>query len=88
MFTRIVIVGIITTVLITLGSYVIYNYGTSKFEAGYNKAQSEHSEAIVKTTITDAQALESITNETKAMSDPAVDADLLKLGVMRDDSDY
>ena len=87
MSSRLLIIGIGTLVLIGLGYYLINSYGQAKYDAGYAKANSEHSEAALTENTSESQALERISNETRNMSDDAIDSDLRTLGIMRDDAD-
>lgn len=70
-------------VLIALGGFLITRYGDARFDAGYAKAKNDVADAIAATAAEDISEFERIEDETNAMPLPDVDADLVRLGIMR-----
>ena len=81
------ITGIATAALLGLGGYLIHGFGDAKFKAGQSDAIADNAVAVITINETNAKELERILNETQNMSDSDIDADLRRLGIMREYSD-
>lgn len=70
-------------ILTGLGAHLINRYGRAKYDAGYNKAQSDHIITINDANNNAIKELEGIRHETRSMVDSDIDTSLDSLGIMR-----
>lgn len=83
---RLFAIGGVVAVIAFCG-LIISGYGSAKYEAGKQKCIADQAAAQVTATNNSIRDRERIENETSNLSDSAVDADLIKFGIVRNDQD-
>lgn len=82
------LIALIAAVVLTaLGGFLIHKFGDASKDTGAAETKATINETIVKVQETDRKNNETIARETETMDDPAIDADLVRLGIMRADDD-
>lgn len=74
-------------VLTALGGFLLTRYGDARYDAGYAKAKNDVADIDTTTAAEDMSEFERIEDETNSMPLTDVDTDLLRLGIMRNDTD-
>ena len=81
------ILGIAALVIIVAFGLTVNWYGDSRYEAGELSCKADAATAAITAGNESAAQLDKVTNETARMSDADVDADLVRLGIMRQPAD-
>lgn len=85
---QIVLISVLAaSVLTALGGFLIVKYGDTSEDVGKVKCEAAQVKTEIREVIKYVKVKADVEKETAKMSDPAIDADLDNLGIMRDDAD-
>lgn len=87
MSTKVLVALLAAGVFIALGGFLIKQYGGAENESGKAGASLEQLSSSVDELERTIKELERVSHETSQKSDDAIDADLRRLGIMRDYKD-
>lgn len=79
--------GIAGLACVAIAGVCIWLYGNARHDVGLAECKAKNVVVAVEESQKSAKKLEKINNETRKMSPSAIDADLIKLGVMREYQD-
>jgi len=71
-----------------LGGYLLKQYGNSKYDSGHSAGLLECSNTNTAESVKDKADFEKVQNDKKNLTPDALDADLKRMGIMREESDY
>ena len=77
------VLGIAALVIIIAFGLTVRWYGNARYDAGELSCKADAATAAITAGSESAKQLDKVTNETARMSDTDVDADLVRLGIMR-----